>query len=254
MVPPPSEQWIDEGPVRSAAEEAVGRAAASPGARAPGRPRRGGEAAAGIPDEVGVELERVVGPSRAPRLRERLGDAARAFDRERYLDARRMLKPLAVEAPAAPAVRELLGLTLYRLGRWQEAARELEAFRTLTGSTEQHPVLADCYRALGRPDRVEALWEELRAASPGAGLVAEGRIVMAGTLADTGRLADGVRLLERAMRPTKRPEEHHLRQWYALAALYERAGDLPRARALFRRVAADDPGFADVSERLRTLR
>ena len=34
------------------------------------------------------------------------------------------------------------------MGRWKQAVKELEAFRELTDSTEQHPVLADCYRAL----------------------------------------------------------------------------------------------------------
>ena len=38
--------------------------------------------------------------------------------------------------------------------------------------------------------------------------------------------------------------------WYALADLYERAGDVPRARELFRRDPADQPGFADVAQRL----
>ena len=47
--------------------------------------------------------------------------------------------------------------------------------------------------------------------------------------------------------------EHHLRLWYALADLYERAGDLPRARELFDRVREHDAAFADVAERLAAL-
>lgn len=189
----------------------------------------------------------------AAKVQKRLADAARAFERQRYADARKMLKPLAERVPGAASVRELHGLTLYRLQRWKEAARELEAFRSLTAGTEQHPVLADCYRALQRWDDVDALWEELRAASPGAGLVAEGRIVTAGSLAERGRLADAVRLLERAPHARKRPKEHHLRVAYALADLYERAGDTARARELFRWVSTIDPGLADVGQRLSAL-
>ncbi len=96
-----------------------------------------------------------------------------------------------------PAVRELNGLTLYRLRRWKLAAAELEAFRELTHSTEQHPVLADCYRALKRPKRVAELWDELREASPSAELVTEGRIVMAGSLADRDDVVGAIRLLSR---------------------------------------------------------
>jgi hypothetical protein len=61
-------------------------------------------------------------------------------------------------------------------------------------------------------------------------------------------------LLDRAARRVAHPQDRHLRQWYALADLYERAGDLPRARELFSRVAATDPEAFDVAVRLRGLR
>lgn len=160
---------------------------------------------------------------------------------------------MADRAPDVVSVRELHGLALYRLGRWKAAAAELEAFRALSGSTEQHPVLADCYRALGRHQRVEELWEELRAASPGADLVAEGRIVAAGSLADRGQVREAIALLEGARLPARQPREHHLRVAYALADLYERVGDVPRARRLFGLVAEHDPDLGDVSARLRAL-
>ena len=130
--------------------------------------------------------------------------------------------------------RELNGLTLYRLGKWRDAIKELEQFRLLTNSTEQHPVLADSYRALGRYAEVEELWSELREASPNAALVAEGRIVMAGSLADRDRLADAVRLMEQGVKFPRRVQDHHLRMWYALADLYERAGDMVKFAAALR--------------------
>jgi len=200
------------------------------------------------------ELRKALGPQRAARAEARLREASEDFRRERYEDARKTLRVLAEQAPSAASVRELFGLTLYRLGRWAPARRELEAFRTLTGSVEQHPVLADASRALGRYSEVEDLWDELRAASPSADLVAEGRIVAAGALADQGRLDDAIALLVAGIKPAKRTKPHHLRLHYALADLYERAGDLPRARELFGRVAAADPDFVDVQARLRALR
>ncbi|HTX63621.1 MAG TPA: tetratricopeptide repeat protein, partial [Acidimicrobiales bacterium] len=51
----------------------------------------------------------------------------------------------------------------------------------------------------------------------------------------------------------RNPSDRHLRQWYALADLYERAGDLPRARELFERVARVDHEAYDVLERLDAL-
>lgn len=204
-------------------------------------------------EEAGSDLGKALDPARAARAEKKLQDAARSFRRGYDEDARRMLKPLAAQAPASAPIRELYGLTLYRLGRYDAAVTELEAFRQLTGSTEQHPVLADCYRALRKFDAVEELWDDLRSASPSAELVTEGRIVAAGALADQGRLRDAIRVLSDGWRVPKRPQEHHLRRAYALADLLERAGDVPRARELFRRVHAADPRFGDVAQRVRSL-
>jgi hypothetical protein len=214
-------------------------------------PRNAGAGTGGA--SAKAELVAALGSSRGTRANERLRDAAQAFERERFEEARSLLKPLAEQAPSSASVRELLGLTYYRLERWADAARELEAFRTITDSTEQHPVLADAYRGLGRHREVEDLWEELREASPSGDLVTEGRIVMAGSLADRDRLADAVALLERSHRSGGRAQVHHLRQAYALADLYERAGDVARARQLFRWVVEHEPEFADAAERASAL-
>lgn len=203
--------------------------------------------------EAKAELVKALGASRGARANERLRDAAHAFERERYPDARALLKPLAEQAPQAATVRELLGLTYYRLGQWKNAVVELEAFRQITGSSEQNPVLADAYRGLKKHRQVEELWDELREASPSADLVTEGRIVMAGSLADRKKLAEAIALLEKSHRTVKNPQIHHLRQAYALADLYERAGDVARARELFRWVVEREPDFADAAERASTI-
>jgi tetratricopeptide (TPR) repeat protein len=182
-----------------------------------------------------------VGPDRAAKVEGRLKEAAKAFERGRFPDARRILRPLVNDAPGIASAHELLGLTHYRMGQWNAAIKELEAFRSLTGSTEQHPVLADCYRAQKRWARVDELWEDLRAASPSADLVAEGRIVVAGSLADRGRMSDAI------------AKPHHLRMAYALADLRERSGDVPGARDLFEWVARHDPDLADAASRAAGL-
>lgn len=199
------------------------------------------------------ELTAAVGERRAGRLAKLLTNGAEAYSAERYEEARKALRIVAGEAPSAASVRELYGLTLYRLGRWAAAVDELEAFRSMTGSTEQNPVLADCYRALRRYADVDEVWRELREASPSADLVTEGRIVAAGALADRGELAEALELLGRRFEPPARAQEHHVRRAYALADLYERAGDLPHARRLFQRVQGFDPDYADVADRLASL-
>ena len=253
--PPPA--WEPE--VWEADEQPSARPARKSGRQPRPAARDGSDGATGnrraraVNPEATKELSRAVGPKRAPHLEDRLADAARAYERDRYQDAAKILRPLAEQAPSAATVRELLGLTLYRMGRWRPAIKELEAFRQLTGSYDQHPTLADSHRALKQWTAADALWADLKSASPGAELVAEGRIVAAGALADRGMLREAVKLLEDANTKVKSPRQHHLRTWYALADLYERAGDVPHARETFRQILRYDASFVDVPERLAAL-
>ena len=231
----------EDEPVASPPPSARRSAAASPSRRRP-------------PPPVSIEIAEAVGERRSGKVERLLVDAARAFERDRFQEGWRILRPLTEEAPDVSAVRELAGVTLYRLGRWAQAAGHLEAFVRLTGSVEQHPVLADCYRALKRYKAVAELWDELREASPGAALVTEGRIVAAGALADQGDVDGAIKLLEKGpVRPNRTSALHHARLWYALADLYERAGELPRARELFRSILRHEHDFVDVPERLAAL-
>jgi tetratricopeptide (TPR) repeat protein len=113
----------------------------------------------------------------------------------------------------------------------------------------------DCYRALGRKKKVNDLWVELRGQSPSAEILTEARLVVAGVLADGGDLDGAISLLAGAGagKALRNPADRHIRQWYALGDLYDRAGDLPRARELFERVAIADPEAYDVLERLDAL-
>ena len=165
------------------------------------------------------------GGARGNRWFDAMTKASEAFADDRERDAIRILRPVRNALPDAPSVRELMGLALYRSGQYRAAMEELEGYHAITGEVDQHPVLMDCARALGDPDRVDELWRELAEVSPAAALVTEGRIVRAGSLADRGRLADAVEVLSRRAAATpKRVQEHHLRLWYTLADLEERAG------------------------------
>ena len=244
--------------LRSEAREAVERGnlteapAVKPGKRSRGR-RRTPLSESGSPSQS-QKLEEAVGQRMAVTLRQRLERAEDAYEQEDYRRAWRSLDGMAKEAPKVPEIRELSGLTLYRLGRWDLAARELEANRELTGRTDLHPVLADCYRAQRRWTDVELIWAELRASGASSAVLVEGRIVAAGALGDRGELTEAVRLLSADFQLPRRAKEHHLRQAYALADLCERAGEIPRARELFGWLRDQDELYVDVAERLEALR
>ncbi len=236
--PTPQAEWVRED----------GDARSTPPATGRRRRRQSGL------DEASIEdVNRTIEPRRRQRVLDRLTEAAAAFSAERYADANRILRALAQEAPDTVSVRELYGLTLYRQGRWRAALHELDAAAESTGTVDQHPVRADARRALGQHAAVDRLWDELRREGVAVEVLTEARIVTAGSRADRGDLPGAIALLEAGLRPVRRPREHHLRLWYALASLYERAGDVPRARALFRQLLDVEPGFADAAERVAAL-
>jgi tetratricopeptide (TPR) repeat protein len=211
-----------------------------------------------LPPEVAADIRKAADAATThhrERLVERAESAYGAYERGRFSDALRAIKPVADEAPAVAAVRELAGLAAYRSGRWREAARHLQAFGTLSDSAEHLPVLMDCQRALHKPKKVAELWAELRQSSPEPDVLAEGRIVAAAALADTGDLNGAIAMLATAgaSKSLRNPSDRHIRQWYVLGDLYERAGDIPRARDFFERVLRADPEAYDVVQRLRGL-
>ncbi|MGD0882917.1 MAG: tetratricopeptide repeat protein [Acidimicrobiales bacterium] len=211
-----------------------------------------------LPADIAQELATAAGPDwnfLRDRISERMAAGIGAYERERFRDAARILRTVVDAVPNAPSARELLGLCQYHQGHWKAALPNLEMFATLTGSVDQHPVRMDCQRALGRPKRVEALFDELRKGSPDPEVLSEGRLVLAGTRADGGDLDGAVSLLVEAGagRLVRNPAERHLRQWYVLGDLMERSGDLAKARELFLRVRAADPDAFDVSDRLDAL-
>ena len=246
-----TESWIDEGPV-----EGTGVQPAA-GNRKGVAPRR--NVSARVKDEIELDpqvkadVAKILEPRRAVRLSERLKLAQVALERERYSEAKRIAKSLTKELSGVAAVHEVIGLASYRMGQWRDATAALELARSLRIRTEDMPVLADCYRAQRRWSDCDAVWAELKELSPSPEVMAEGRMVVAGSLADRGELKDAIDLMLRVVEIPRRVHEHHLKQWYVLGDLYDRAGNVQKAREFFQRVALHDTDFADVSERLKAL-
>jgi tetratricopeptide (TPR) repeat protein len=241
-----TEQWIDEGSVRREASDAAKRAA-SAGAVAKRRTPKP------LDPEVGAELTEALGPQRGARLTERLAQASEALDRERFQEARRIATAIAKEAPSVAAAHELVGLASYRLGLYKQAVSALEVAQDLHVNPALLPVIADCQRAQGRWAAVDRVWNEIKAASPSHDVMAEGRIVAAGALADQDDLRGALEVMEPATKRPKAVRDFHLRQWYVLGDLYDRMGDPISARRWFSTILEFDDDFADVRDRLRAL-
>ena len=238
--------WIDEGAadVRDEAAGAAARAATD---------RRRKHVRPLDPGVTAVVVAQARDARRGQQLAQRLAEAEHALERDRLDDARRAITPLLREIPGVAAVHEVAGLVSYRLGRWREAVKQLEAAQALNPRPDLLPVLADSYRALKRWSDVDRIWASVREISPSHDVLAEARIVAAGAQADRGDLAGALRTMSTVPTKPRRVRTHHLRQWYVLGDLHDRAGDPLEAARWFERIAAEDGEFVDVRNRLRAL-
>ena len=192
-------------------------------------------------------------PGKAEILVKVFSEAAGAFAADDYAEAIRLGEQAKHIALRSGTVRELLGLAYYRVEQWKEAARELSAFRRFSGSTEQNPVIADCYRATGKPDKALEICDEIDARNVDPAVAYEGAIVAAGALADMKRLDEAIQRVERLDLRPPTAREHHVRAWYVLGDLLERKGRFTQAREWFEAVSAADPDMTDAGDRLRRL-
>lgn len=181
--------------------------------------------------------------------------AAEAYDRKRYEEALRLGRIVSDAVPGVAPVRELTGLAAYRADRWSMAKIHLRSHFTITGDPEHLPLVMDCDRANKRYRAVEKSFAELEESEPTVEVVVEGRIVMASTWADQRMYKEAIELLTKAgaTKQLRNPAYRHVRLWYALADIFDRAGDTASARELFARVVIAEPDAYDASSRLAEL-
>ena len=243
--PEPMDVWVDE----TTADKKIAYSARSE------RTETGAKTSYNVDEILARESKGSVSQFRSSVVRRDLGDAIRAYQADRYKDAKRLLEGLLKYLDRSPSVMELLGLTHYRLGNWADAIPLLERSHEISRSVDQFPVLADCYRALGKHDKVNELYLEVGRISPSPEVMAEARIVLAGSMSDQEKYSEAISLLHRFENIARRkPRLVDIRQWYVLADLYEKTGELEHARTLFKKVAKEDVSLYDVAERLADLR
>lgn len=137
-------------------------------------------------------------------------------------------------------VREICGVTAYAAGRWTDAARELRAARRLGSSTELLPLIADCERGLGRPERALAIAGSTEAARLDDAAGTEMLLVAAGARRDMGQLDAALVMLDVPGLRSKSKADWQLRLRYAYADALAAAGRTEEAASWFERVAQQD--------------
>lgn len=148
------------------------------------------------------------------------------------------------------AVREAAGVANYHAGNYAEALAELRAAKRMTGSPAYVPMMADCERGLGRPQRALDLLRTLDPKSVDVETRVEGLIVAAGARADMGKPDVAVVTLQVPELTRLKPGTPRARLQYAYAEFLLAAGRLNEANEWMQRAAGSDiDGVTDADER-----
>jgi len=205
-----------------------------------------------LPKWVRDEIQRSTPKDRRQPALTHLGTAMESFADERYPAAVSELRKAKELSPRSATIRELLGLSAYRSGYWDEALRELRTFRRLTGDLIHYPVEMDSLRALDRPDDVIKAWERLQEYDISPTINHEARVVYASFLLDQNRPRDAWPVIKPS-RLVASPTQGELRRWFVAARVALEAGDKEAARRIVAALDEQDPDFEGVDELRRSL-
>ncbi|MFH9296087.1 tetratricopeptide repeat protein [Streptomyces sp. NPDC017520] len=157
-------------------------------------------------------------------------------------------------ASRVAAVREAAGFAAYATQKYAEALAEFRATRRMTGSVDLWPVMADCERGLGRPERAMAMAGEPEVQKLDKAGQVEMRLVAAGARRDMGQIDAAIVTLQSPELASNSVQPWTPRLRYAYADALLEAGREDEAREWFgKALEADKDGSTDASDRLAAL-
>lgn len=137
-------------------------------------------------------------------------------------------------------VREAVGEAAYAAGEYSEALAELRSAKRMNGAQEYLAIMADCERALGRPDRALTLLKNASRENFAPPMLAEVLIVEAGARRDRGEFDAALRTLENGSLNSRSRAPWVARLRYAYADTLLAAGRASDALEWFHRAEAID--------------
>ena len=152
------------------------------------------------------------------------------------------------------AVREAVGIAAYHCGDWAQALAELRAARRMGSKSPLLPLIADCERGVGRPERAIELARTPEAAALTGDDADELRIVVAGARSDLEQYEQAMALLSTPKLDPARTGQTAARVLYAYAETLLALGRNDEALQWFiKAAAADVDGVTDAEERITEL-
>ena len=149
------------------------------------------------------------------------------------------------------AVREAVGIAAYHCGDWAQALAELRAARRMGSKSPLLPLIADCERGVGRPERAIELARTPEAAQLTGDDADELRIVVAGARSDLGQHEQALAILSTPQLDSNRTGQTAARLFYSYAETLLALGRNQDALQWFiNAAAADAEGVTDAEERI----
>lgn len=183
-----------------------------------------------------------------------------ALEDEDYSTARAHSDYVRKHAGRVAAVREACAIVHYAAGDFTQALADFRAVSRMRGGNSYVPIMADCERGLGRPQRAVELLRAFEGPQPRGGQGSdastrvEGLIVLAGARSDMGQ-ADAAVLTLKVPELTRLPAgTDRARLQYAYADALLRVGRSTEAQEWMERAAGSDlNGATDAEERCLEL-
>ncbi len=202
-----------------------------------------------LPKPVVAEL-RSLTPGLNRFLMEHLACALNAMEAEDWQLGLAHARAARTRGARIAVVRETCGIAAYHCEEWAEALSELRTYTRITGKTEHLPVMADCERGLGRPERALSIARSQDVGRLDVEGRVEMRIVAAGARRDLGQLDAAVATLECKELTSKSTEPWSARLRYAYADMLLAAGRKTEARDWFvKATLVDEEELTDAAER-----
>lgn len=157
-------------------------------------------------------------------------------------------------APRIVAVREALAAAAYGAGDYKTAMREARTVRRMAGDDSWLPMIADCERGLGRPERALDLLNEVDLTALPDPIQAECLMVLSGARRDLDQLPAAVAVLESDLLRSGTKSVWSARLRLAYSDVLAESGRTEEARRWLLLAAASDPeGTSGAGERLAEI-
>lgn len=207
--------------------------------------------ASDLDENVRHELRSLGGPT-AERVARHLVAAGQLLDDD---PQQALVHARAARASGArlAVVREAVGVAAYQAEEWREALTELRAAYRMSGQIDLLPLIADCERAVGQPERALTVAHSPEASRLTAPASVELLIVETGARRDMGQLDTAIVSLQREVERTDDRAEWAPRLSYAYADALLAAGRREDALRWFTAAAQSDPDATDAAERIADL-